>query len=122
VPRVNAVENLQTYKALHAAIKGGFVRSCHDLSEGGLAVAAAEMAFAGGIGVTLNGDLTAADLFAESNGRFVVEVEPANAAAFSITVKSTLIGTTTTSNRLEAGSMLDVRLLELKAAWQEPLS
>ena len=35
---------------MHEAIHAGFVRACHDLSEGGLAVAAAEMAFAGGLG------------------------------------------------------------------------
>ncbi len=33
----------------------GLVRSCHDLSEGGLAVAVAEMAFAGGVGADLTG-------------------------------------------------------------------
>ena len=40
----------QTFAALHQAIDAGLVRACHDLSEGGLAVAAAEMAFAGGLG------------------------------------------------------------------------
>ena len=38
--------------AVHAAIGRGLVRSCHDLSEGGLAVALAEMALAGGLGPT----------------------------------------------------------------------
>ena len=37
-------------QAVHAAINRGLLRSCHDLSEGGLAVALAEMAFAGGLG------------------------------------------------------------------------
>jgi phosphoribosylformylglycinamidine synthase len=40
----------KTFAALHKAIDSGLVRACHDLSEGGLAVAAAEMAFAGGWG------------------------------------------------------------------------
>ena len=40
----------QTFAAMHRAIQSGLVRACHDLSEGGLAVAAAEMAFAGGLG------------------------------------------------------------------------
>ena len=43
----------RTFAALHRAISAGLVRACHDLSEGGLAVAAAEMAFAGGLGATL---------------------------------------------------------------------
>ena len=122
VPRLNAIENLETYKSLHTAIKAGLVRSCHDLSEGGLAVAAAEMAFAGGIGVTLNDDLTAADLFSESNGRFVVEVEPANALTFESTVANArAIGATHDTDRVEAGDFIKADLNELKAAWQEPL-
>ena len=36
------------------AIDAGLVRACHDLSEGGLAVAAAEMAFAGGLGAKIS--------------------------------------------------------------------
>ena len=60
--------------------RAGLVRSCHDLSEGGLAVAVAEMAFAGGVGADLT-ELADADalpdevlLFSESTTRFVVEV------------------------------------------------
>ena len=42
----------RTFAAVHAAIDAGLVRACHDLSEGGLAVALAEMAFAGGFGAS----------------------------------------------------------------------
>ena len=77
---------------LHEAIQRGLVRSCHDLSEGGLAVAVAEMAFAGGIGADLTQLRTAGGfalfpdevfLFSESTTRFVVEVTPANAASLT---------------------------------------
>lgn len=84
---------LQTARALHQAIREGLVRACHDLSEGGLAVAAAEMALAGGLGLALDPgraplDLPAGEaspalvLFSESNGRWLVEVAPADAQAF----------------------------------------
>jgi phosphoribosylformylglycinamidine synthase len=53
VPQVDASLAKRTFAALYAAISGGLVRACHDLSEGGLAVAAAEMAFAGGLGARL---------------------------------------------------------------------
>jgi phosphoribosylformylglycinamidine synthase len=53
VPRVDADVARRTFAALHRAIDAGLVRACHDLSEGGLAVAAAEMAFAGGLGARL---------------------------------------------------------------------
>ena len=50
VPQVDAEMARQVFQKLHDAIHAGLVRACHDLSEGGLAVAAAEMAFAGGHG------------------------------------------------------------------------
>ena len=50
-----------TFAAVHRAIDAGLVRACHDLSEGGLAVAAAEMAFAGGLGADRAGERAARD-------------------------------------------------------------
>lgn len=73
------------YRALHAALATGRVGSCHDLSEGGLAVAAAEMAIAGRLGVridTLPHADVATGLFAESTGRFLCEVPEADVAWF----------------------------------------
>jgi phosphoribosylformylglycinamidine (FGAM) synthase-like enzyme len=49
VPTVDKEMAPKIFRALHQAIKQGLILSCHDLSEGGLAVAAAEMAFAGEI-------------------------------------------------------------------------
>ena len=78
-------------RALHGAIKVGLVQACHDCSEGGVAVALAEMSLAGRLGATLDvralpgaEDVTRADslLFSESLSRFVVEVRPEDAAAF----------------------------------------
>lgn len=74
------------YRRLHAAIRAGLVRACHDVSEGGLAVALAEMAIAGRLGVEIDDmghDHAPTAWFAESNGRFVVEVDPDNLAAFT---------------------------------------
>jgi phosphoribosylformylglycinamidine synthase subunit PurSL len=82
---------IETMRALHRAMRSGLVRACHDCSEGGLAVAAAEMAFAGRLGLDLNlapvpcsPDVDRDDvvLFAESGGRFLVEVAPEDATAF----------------------------------------
>jgi phosphoribosylformylglycinamidine synthase len=50
VPKVDGPLAKRTFDAVHRAIDAGLVRACHDLSEGGLAVAAAEMAFAGDLG------------------------------------------------------------------------
>ena len=54
VPTVDPESAQATFAAMHRAIDAGLVRACHDLSEGGLAVAAAEMAFAGGFGAQVD--------------------------------------------------------------------
>ncbi len=88
------------YRRLHALIHGGRVRACHDLSEGGLAVALAEMAIAGRLGVAIDtlphAHLTTA-LFAESNGRLLCEVAPQHLDEFLTTVgePAMVLGTVT---------------------------
>ncbi|MFO8008807.1 MAG: phosphoribosylformylglycinamidine synthase subunit PurL, partial [Candidatus Brocadiia bacterium] len=54
VPQVRVDTARRSMLALHSAIDRGLVRACHDLSEGGLGVAAAEMAFAGQVGAHLS--------------------------------------------------------------------
>ena len=84
VPDVNDITP-QVYKALHQAIKTKLIRSCHDLSEGGLAVAAAEMCIGGHLGLDLTLDIpplqTARILFGETTGCLLVEVASANIVA-----------------------------------------
>jgi phosphoribosylformylglycinamidine synthase len=63
--------DLAVMRDVAAAIRSGRVRSCHDLSEGGLAVALAEMAIGGGLGGRIRHD---GDLFAEGPSRFLLEV------------------------------------------------
>ena len=84
-------EALEMFRALHAAMRAGYVRACHDCSEGGLAVAAAEMCIAGRLGLRLRlahlpraSDVTTESiaLFSESSARFLVEVPPQHTAAF----------------------------------------
>jgi phosphoribosylformylglycinamidine synthase II len=65
--------------AVRSLIVAGQVNACHDVSDGGVAVALAEMAMAGGIGVTLDGDVTAPGLFGEDQGRYIFTC-PADAA------------------------------------------
>jgi phosphoribosylformylglycinamidine (FGAM) synthase-like enzyme/phosphoribosylformylglycinamidine (FGAM) synthase PurS component len=54
VPQVDVATARATMKALGAAIRQGLVQACHDLSEGGLAVAAAEMSLAGLLGMDID--------------------------------------------------------------------
>jgi phosphoribosylformylglycinamidine synthase subunit PurSL len=137
VPRVDFDAAPRLFAGLHRAIHAGTIRSCHDLSEGGLAVAAAEMAFAGGCGLEL--DLqplaeasqiadSATLLFSESNTRFLVEVPSEQRAAFEqhlAGLPCTLIGQVAPHDRLtvraEDQTIIDSSLADLKAAWLRPL-
>ncbi|MBK9711502.1 MAG: phosphoribosylformylglycinamidine synthase subunit PurL [Kouleothrix sp.] len=135
VPKVDLEVAPRLFAALHAAIAGGLARACHDLSEGGLGVAAAEMAFAGMRGLRL--DLRAAPrrdglddpatlLFSESPSRFLVEVRPADAAAFEAALAGLPIGRVgevTDGGELSIAGLggeelLRAGLADLKAAWQ----
>ncbi len=75
---------LERYRKLHTAIQNGWIQSCHDLSEGGFAVALAEMCIAGRLGATVLidkktcWDQVEADtfIFSESLARLILEVAP----------------------------------------------
>jgi phosphoribosylformylglycinamidine synthase len=149
VPQVNPARAKATFAAVHQAIHAGYVRSCHDLSEGGLAAAAAEMAFAGGLGARLYllevphevppteaaevpGGLAGVLLFAESNSRFLVEVTPAGVGHFEKTmgdVPHAAIGEVIATPQLLVVDVdpvadrhvVDVEIAALKQAWQKPL-
>ena len=86
------------YRRLHQAIRSRLVASCHDVSEGGIAVAVCEMAIGGGLGVTLSAtshDDPIVGLLSESQGRLLCEVSPADLDAFVATLHgdATVIGT-----------------------------
>ncbi|HXX59225.1 MAG TPA: phosphoribosylformylglycinamidine synthase subunit PurL [Dehalococcoidales bacterium] len=138
VPKVNPATAKKTMDALSSATSQGLVRSCHDCSEGGVGVAVAEMAFAGGLGARINlkaipmaDKITRDDtiLFAESNSRFICEVTPENKAAFEKALKGVVfaeIGAVIKSpvfevNGLNGKKVLSEKITELKEAWQKPL-
>jgi phosphoribosylformylglycinamidine synthase len=142
VPQVDPVAAKRTFSALHRAVSSGLVRSCHDLSEGGLAVAAAEMAFAGGLGLSIElADLphevdsstaaTATLLFSESNTRFLCEVRPDNSAAFeeALDVPHARVGEVIAVDRMQVfhqslsrdRPVIEASVGELKESWQSPL-
>jgi phosphoribosylformylglycinamidine synthase len=135
VPKVDMQLAPQLFQKLHTAMVQGLVRSCHDLSEGGLAAALAEMAFAGGVGAEVSElPSIAAEpdevlLFAESPSRFLVEVKPEHVPALQqclAGVPHFRIGQTTGTPQLRiAGTdgkwVIDLPLAELKEAWQKPL-
>lgn len=138
IPKVDIEKAAETAKRLSQAIADGLAASCHDCSEGGVAVALAEMAFAGGFGIEadLRGLPTSDDcvrcdtqLFSESNSRYIVEVEPGNYDAFAklmLDIPFGQIGEVVSENKLvisdkDHGSVIDLELDVLKNAWQKTL-
>ena len=121
--------------AVHQAIQKGHVRAIHDLSEGGLAVAAAEMCIAGRLGLELDldglprsagVDTDATAIFSESNGRFLVQVASAGVSSFRQLLAGcacTRIGAVVPEERLRIRGLngdtaVDCSVEELRRAWQ----
>ncbi len=137
VPKVSPEPARKLMESLSAATEQGLVRACHDCSEGGIGVAIAEMAFAGGLGATINlktvpfGEPIDRDdfiLFSESNSRFLVEVAPENKNEFEKIMSGisfAAIGQVTDAKALEihgiGGQKVSIPISTLKEAWQRPL-
>jgi len=126
-------EPLKRYRAVHAAMQAGLVQSCHDLSEGGLAVALAEMCLGGRLGATV--DIAAAigssfshpyvPLFRETNGRLLLEVAPPDRAALEEVLSDlpiALIGEVTESEQLawarNRQPIFNISIEEIVSAWK----
>ncbi len=129
-PAAIPLENLAHYRALHAAMQAHLVRACHDLSEGGLSVAAAEMCIGGRLGLDLHlaglpgGDPLRA-CFGETTGCLLVEVPAAHARAFEAYFSGLHclpIGAVSSqlSLRITHGqqTLLDLPVNSLLAAWR----
>jgi phosphoribosylformylglycinamidine synthase len=138
VPKVNPRRARELMGRLSLATEKGLVRACHDCSDGGIGVAIAEMAFAGGLGATISlksvplGEPVDRDdfiLFSESNSRFLVEIAPESKDEFEQIMSGTslaAVGQVTGSGVLEVygvdgRKVVATPINELKEAWQKPL-
>lgn len=114
------------YRTMHSAITQGLIVSCHDCSEGGLAVTLAEMAIGGRLGMTcvstsaFGDNELIVDLFSESLGRFVVEVAPAqvNAITRLFPDSSRVIGRVTSEPVFVLPDGSSTTVDELRTCWQ----
>lgn len=139
VPQTDCAKNFSVYKTYYdKALTQGLVLSAHDLSEGGLAVAAAEFAFSGKGGLTLDLDKLptvggwknlAVPCFAESTGRFLVEVDADLADDFEAAMAGTpcaRIGSATAGDELviTAGGapVVQAKIADLKNIWKHGLT
>jgi len=139
VPEVDTRYGKKVMTTLSAALKKGHALSCHDCSDGGIAVALAEVSFAGGLGIEAHlgnvplGEAISRDdviLFSESNTRFIVEVDEKHCGAFEAALKGVPLGRvgTVTKNRVLTIAGLNGRCVlrsgidTLKAAWKRPFT
>jgi len=125
-PPVDLDQELKTGNFVREQILAG-VETCHDISDGGLAVALAEMAMAGNIGCTIdipaNVDQSYAWLFGEDQGRYIVTLDADKAGEFVIKageagVVANIIGQTGGSDVVLGGENVSVAdLKDLHESW-----
>jgi phosphoribosylformylglycinamidine synthase len=134
VPGIDKEKAPRIMHGMHAAIDQRLILACHDLSEGGLALAIAEMAFSGNIGVELDLDKISYSgasrrhdsiLFSESNSRFLVEIRKENTDRFTELFQNlpiARIGHTVKDKHLGISvgnrKVVDLPLMILKKKWQ----
>ncbi|WP_315038076.1 phosphoribosylformylglycinamidine synthase subunit PurL [uncultured Enterococcus sp.] len=109
-----------------AAIQAGLVQSAHDCAEGGLAIALAESAFDKGFGLNVTVSLPAAQLFSETQSRFVLSVAPDKQAAFEALVGAAAIaiGEVTADGQIRMQAQddtIEMPLTEAKLKWEEAI-
>ena len=138
VPKVDVRQAKRTVDSMAMAVDSRCIRACHDLSEGGLAIAAAEMAFAGDCGMDLwlrsipkPKSMISDDfiLFSESNSRFLVEVDKRHTKDFENLMQGNscaLIGRVKrepsfTMYGINDRKLVGTDLAKLRKAWKTPL-
>ena len=131
-PTWSETETWSDYQKYHELVKQGAVLSCHDISEGGLAVALAEMAFSGKAGLRIElENLPAKEcslteiMFGETPGRLLLEVAPEHVAA-ARKAGCVVLGETTGERWLHIthrnGTLIDSTISDLKLLWQGRLA
>ncbi|RLF13592.1 MAG: phosphoribosylformylglycinamidine synthase, partial [Thermoprotei archaeon] len=119
----------------------GYVAACHDVSEGGIGVALAEMALSSDFGLEIWLDKVAREgvdrndylLFSESNGRFIIEIRREYEEDFLELAQKegciiSKVGVVTNTRRFQVHDMhnpdnviIDVHVERLRKMWREGL-
>ena len=135
-PRVDKDAAHAVLRGVYQAIQTGCVLSAHDLSEGGVMAAAAEMAIGGKLGIDVDvsrlvveGELDATKrLFSESQSRLLLEVGEDDLDALSASLGDAphaVVGEVTAAAvlryRAGATTLAELELGDAEAAWKRPL-
>ncbi len=121
-------------KAIENLNQAGYIKSCHDISNGGLITALAEMTFENEIGVKL--DLLENDsfkklkpeeyLFAETPSRYVIEIHSEHIESATKIIEGkvsfSIIGKTNAQPKIEIENFLTLEIKKLKNVWNKAIS
>ncbi|MCL2145629.1 MAG: phosphoribosylformylglycinamidine synthase subunit PurL [Methanomassiliicoccaceae archaeon] len=126
-PGVDPANLKRLMSRMLTAMDKGLVKSCHDCSDGGFAVAMAEMCIAGGVGADI--DLSKVKgtemvkLYSESNTRWIVEIAKDDEAAFKKIFgrKAVRVGTTGGARLKIKEASVNLSVSDMRAVWKEPL-
>ncbi len=130
VPRVDLQTAPKTAAIVGRLITAGLIRAAHDCSDGGMLIAAAEMALAGRLGLTLHAPSNEIDAaacwFAETPGRYLLEIEQGHveqvqAQLAETQLMSTVVGEFVTDRKVTLAGQIDVSLERLYETWRGPL-
>jgi phosphoribosylformylglycinamidine synthase len=131
-PDFDETKAFAAYRSYYKLVEKGVILSSHDVSEGGITAALAEMGFSGRAGLKVDiaklpGSTTSvpARLFAEAPGQIVFEIGPEN-AALAEKAGFPVIGETTSDGQLVITDgetdLINLPLSELKALWKNGLT
>lgn len=151
LPKIDLKKSAELYRRMHTAITSGWVKSCHDISEGGLAVALAECVIGSGLGADIhmnvvrdtalvyspshvgpNAQMLTRDdfaLFAEGPARLIVTIQPELReewehlwSGFSCNMIGEVVQNDALTFKNDDGStVLSTSAQEMAAAWKTPL-
>jgi len=128
VPSVDLEAFKRKTDRLLQAMKEGIVLSCHDCSDGGLAVCLAEMCIGGDMGASISlASMGKTDpitkMFSESNGRWIVEVPPDKEEKWQAIMgkDARFIGITGGPTVMIHGGGIDLPVKTLRRAWGDPI-
>jgi phosphoribosylformylglycinamidine synthase len=127
-------KEVSSRKAIENLNQSGYIKSCHDVSNGGLITALAEMTFENEIGVKL--DLLENDsfiklkleefLFAETPSRYVIEIHSEHIESATKIIEGkvsfNIIGKTNSQPKIEIENFLILEIKQLKNAWNKAIS
>lgn len=129
-PEFNLIKQQEIYRKVHRAMKAGIIRSCHDVSDGGLFVTLAESVIGGRIGAKIDSQhcRSLADLFHEGPGRLLVSVGLEHEQDFAALMAGQdihRIGVTCEGQTLriasDNGGLLELGIHDLTNWWKVPL-